>query len=293
MSYLNTIKFQFYPNNIKIVKPLGEITLGEFLKSIKHPKPRFMQLFKDIEEARRVGDLKRKAELKQGLFYTTPAIYSDGKGRSYENIVAYNGVACVDVDGLEPEYAREFQKYLFDSYPFFIATYLSPSRKGVRGLVRIPVVETVEEYKQFYYGLLSVLQDYKGIDYCLKNPALPQYWTYDTEMLYRLDATIFDRKGIQLDEFKISDTEIEPLSNPSEEDREGIKLLLKRMISKVDIEQTGHILVRSAGLMGGAYYGQGYFTFDEMKDYLFELIDNSDYLQKGVRYNISVSYVQY
>lgn len=283
MSYLNTIKFQYYPNNIKIVKPLGELTLGEFLKSIKHPKPHIMQLFNDIEEASRIGDLKKKAELKSGLYYTTPAIYSDGKGRSYENIVSFNGIACVDVDGLEPEYARDFQKYLFENYQFFIATYLSPSRKGVRGLVRIPIVETVEEYKTFYYGLLSILQDYNGIDYCLKNPALPQYWTYDTEMLYRLNATIFDRKGIQLDEFQEYEGDFTVIENPSEEEINSIKLMLKRMMEKIDVEQTGHILTRSASLLAGGFVGAKYLSFDEMKDYMFELIDNTEYLQKSPR----------
>lgn len=282
-NYLDTIKFQYYPNNIKIVQPSGELTLGQFLKSIKHPKEKMMQLFLDIEEASRIGDLKKKAELKAKLHYTTPAILSDGKGRSYENIISFNGIACIDVDGLEPEYAREFQKYLFYTYPFFIATYLSPSRKGVRGLIRIPVVNSVQEYKNYYYGVLSILQEYTGVDYCLKNPALPQYWTYDSEMNYRLDATIWDSIGIQIDEFKEFDGVIEPLETVEQEDIDGIKLFLKRMIAKVDVEQSGHNLVRSTSLLGGAYCGMGYMSYEEVRDYIFELIENSEYLQKGLR----------
>jgi len=283
MSYLDTIKFQFYPNNIKIVKPVGELTLGQFLKSIKHPKREMMQLFLDIEEASRVGDLKKKAELKAKLHYTTPAILSDGKGRSYENIISFNGIACIDVDGLEPEYAEQFKKYLFHTYKFFIATYLSPSRKGVRGLIRIPVVKTVQEYKEFYYGVLSVLQDYKGVDYCLKNPALPQYWTYDGGLLYRLDATVWDGKGIQIDEFEVSDEEFEPLEFVDPKDVEGIKLMIKRMIAKIDVEQSGHLTVRSCSLLIGGWIKYGYLPYDEAIDYLFDCMDESTYLQKGMR----------
>lgn len=163
-----------------------------------------------------------------------------------------------------------------------MATYLSPSRKGVKGLVRIPVVETVDEFKQYYYGLLSLLEDYKGVDTCQKNSALAHYWTHDSQMLYRLDATIFDRKGIQLDEFRISDTEFEPLENVEQEDIDGIKLMIKRMIDKVDAEQVGHGNIIHTGLVLGGYVGMGYLSYDEAVDYVFDLMDNSSYLQKGL-----------
>ena len=63
MSYLQT-KFQYYPSDIRIVKPLGEITLYDYLYTIKNPTEQTVNLFKQIEEASAVGDLKLKAELK-------------------------------------------------------------------------------------------------------------------------------------------------------------------------------------------------------------------------------------
>lgn len=281
MSYLDT-KLQYFPNNIKEVKPVGELTLYQWLYSIKHPKESVMQLFKDIEEASAVGDLKRKAELKASLHYLTPATVSDGKGRSYTNVVGFTGLASVDVDGLTVQEAVEFKEYLFNTYPFFIATYLSPSRSGVKGLVKIPVCQSVEEYKSYYYGLLAELEVYKGVDPAPKNCVLAHYITYDKKLLYRLDATEFNQRGIQIDEFKIQTEECEDVEIDLA-DVPKIKKLLKRMVEQVDIDHTAHLKIRSVGLLSGGYVGAGYFSAEEIKDYLFDLMEQTVYLHKGMR----------
>lgn len=282
MSYLDT-RLQYWPNNIKEVKPIGELTLYQWLYSIKNPKPEIMTLFKEIEVASSTGDLKRKASLKQGLYYLTPATWSDTKGRSYSNIQHFTQLAVVDVDGLQPEYAKEFKEYLFHTYPFFIATYLSPSKKGVKGLVRIPEVKSTDEFKEYYYGLLATLMDYKGVDPSPCNSVLAHYITYDTELLYRLNATVFEDKGIRADEFKISEEWYEPIKpedvNP--EDVAGIKNQIDRMLSKIDVDQTAHLTIRSLGLLIGGWISYGYFDQDEITRYVLELMEDVDYLSKS------------
>ena len=90
-SYLDT-KFQYYPSDIRVVKPLGDITLYDYLYKIKNPTEQTVNLFKQIEEASSVGDLKLKAELKAKTYYFTPCIFSDGQGRSYSNIKSWTGL---------------------------------------------------------------------------------------------------------------------------------------------------------------------------------------------------------
>ena len=277
-SYLNT-KFQYYPSDIRVVKPLGDITLYDYLYKIKNPTEQTVNLFKQIEEASAIGDLKLKAELKAKTYYFTPCIFSDGQGRSYSNIKSWTGLMIIDVDGLTPEYAVEFKEYLFNTYKFFISVFLSASKRGVKGIVRIPICTSTDEFKSYFYGLMDKFQEYKGIDFSSKNCALANYLTYDRELLYRLDATEWNGKGIQIDEFKIYDTESEPLENVTEEDVEEVKLILKRMFNK--IVDSGHLIVRSASLLAGGFCSAGYMNIDEMKEYLFDLIDDTDYLQKS------------
>ena len=94
-----------------------------------------------------------------------------------------------------------------------------------------------------------------------------------------MDATEWNKKGIQLDEFKIYEGDKEPLENVTEEDVEEVKLILKRMFNK--ISDSGHLIVRSASLLAGGFCSAGYISLDEMREYLFELIDETDYLQKS------------
>lgn len=280
MSYLD-IKFQYYPSDIRTVRPLGEISLYDYLYKIKNPTEQTVTLFKQIEEASAIGNLKLKAELKAKTFYFTPCIFSDGQGRSYSNIKSWTGLMVVDVDGLTPEYAIEFKEYLFHTYKFFISVFLSASKRGVKGIVKIPICYSTDEFKSYFYGLMDKFQEYKGIDFSSKNSALANYLTYDKELLYRLDATEWNRKGIQLDEFKIFEGEVKPIEEVTEDDVEEVKLILRRMFNK--IEDSGHLIVRSASLLGGGYCSAGYMSIDEMGEYLFDLIDETDYLQKSPR----------
>ena len=276
--YLQT-KFQYYPSDIRIVKPLGEISLYDYLYKIKNPTEQTITLFKQIEEASTIGDLKLKSELKAKTYYFTPCLFSDGQGRSYSNIKSWTGLMIIDVDGLTPEYAIEFKEYLFNTYKFFISVFLSASKRGVKGIVKIPVCYSTDEFKSYFYGLMDKFQEYKGIDFSSKNCALANYLTYDKELLYRLDAEEWNGKGVQIDEFKVFEGEVKLLENITEEDVEKVKFILSKMFGK--ILDSGHLIVRSASLLAGGFCSAGYMNIDEMREYLFDLIDDTDYLQKS------------
>jgi hypothetical protein len=280
MSYLET-KFSYFPANIEIVKPLGTISLYQYLKAIKHPKEEVIKVFKDIEAASLAGDKKLKDELKSKLYYFLPCVTLDGKGRKYSNVTGFTGLMVVDLDNLEVSFAKEIKEYLFKTYPFVIASFLSASKKGVKLLIRIPKVNSVEEFKELFYGLMAKWQYYRGMDFTPKNCVLANYLTYDTELLYRLDATEWTGIGCQIDEFKEYTGEIEPLEEVKEEDVLKIRRIFSSMFSK--IVDAGHPVVRSASLMAGGFVAYGYVDYDYIKDYLFELIDDTPYLKSKVR----------
>ena len=282
-SYLNT-KFQYYPSDIRIVKPIGDITLYNYLYKIKNPSEQTITLFKQIEEASAIGDLKLKAELKAKTYYFTPCIFSDGQGRSYSNIKSWTGLMIIDVDGLTPEYAVEFKEYLFNTYKFFISVFLSASKRGVKGIVRIPICTSTDEFKSYFYGLMDKFQEYKGIDFSSKNCALANYLTYDRELLYRLDATEWNGKGIQIDEFKIYDIESEPLENVTEEDsNKAVYIFTKGIESIVD---NAYPQMRSYCLMLGGFSGFGYINLKDAENLVKTCISNNEYMSKSTNHYI-------
>ena len=281
-NYLST-RFSYYPANITITEPLGEISLYDYLYAIKNPKPHILEVFREIEKASLEGDKKLKAKLKEKLFYFTPCIKTDGLGRCYENITEWNEILILDFDNLEPEFAVEFKEYLFKTYSCIIAVFLSASKCGIKALVRIPKCSSVDEFKAYFYGISSVMQEYKGFDSSSKNCSLPNFLTYDPDLLYRLDAEIWDKIGIQIDEFKEFDGEFEPLEDIDPKDVAGIKLMIKRMLDKIEVEQQGHGNVVHTGLILGGFVGANYLSFEDAKEYVFDLMDNIEYLQKGLR----------
>jgi len=278
--YLNTV-FNYFPANIASTKPLGKVKLYDYLKAIKNPRPEIVQLFKEIEKASLAGDKKLKDELKSKLYYFLPCVELDGQGRSYENVSGFSGLMIADMDNLEPEFAKELKEHLFYTYPFVIASFLSASKKGVKVLIRIPKVTSINQFKALFYGLMDEWQYYKGMDFTPKNAVLANYLTYDTELLYRLDAIEWTREGIQLDEFKVFEGDLEPLDEVLEEDVTKIKLILTRMFAS--IFDAGHTIVRSASLFAGGVVAYGYIDYDEMKDFLFNLIEETPYLQSKIK----------
>ena len=280
MSHYKDISFSYFPANIKITKPLGEVTLWQMLEGIKKPKPEMVELFKKIEKASSEGDLRLKAELKSHLYYFLVCVKTDGLGRSYKNVKSFSHLGILDFDNLEPEHAKAFQKYLFETYPYIISTFLSASKKGVKAVVNFPLVNSVEEFKTVFYGLAAEMEQYAGFDGSPQNPCLPFYLCYSPELLYRDNATVFSERGYKLNEMKPYEGDFEPIENVSEEDREHIKNILKRSMEK--ITDSGHFIVRSASLLAGGFTGAGYFTLDEMGEFMHELIDEIPYLSKGV-----------
>ena len=281
-NYLSTT-FSYYPANIAITEPLGEISLYDYLYAIKNPKPHILEVFKEIEKASLEGDLKKKADLKKKLYYFTPCCRTNGLGRSYESIVSFTNLLILDFDNLEKEFAVDLKEYIFNSYSCVIASFLSASKRGCKIIIRIPKCSSVDEFKSYFYGIASEMQYYKGFDSSSKNCILPNFLTYDPDLLYRLDATIWNKVGIQIDEFKEFDGEFEPLEDINPKDVVGIKLMIKRMLDKIEVEQQGHGNVVHTGLILGGFVGANYLSFEDAKEYVFDLMDNIEYLQKGLR----------
>lgn len=269
----DTVKFFYYPANIHITKPLGKVSLRYFIEAQKNPKQSIKDLFKEIRSTK---DKKKLSGLKKQLYYFNPCVLTDGNGRCYSNIISFTGLMVMEFDKINR--IEDFKQWVFYNLKSCVCAWISPSKKGVKFLIRIPIVKTIDEFKSYFYGIGHYFEKYKGWDGSAQNPILPLYLSYDPDFLYREDASVWKKKGIKEDEFKVYKGDIEPVKNVSESDRQRIINILSKSIDK--IIDSGHPIVRSTALAGGGYVAAGYFSQTEMENMLFDLIDGNEYLQK-------------
>ena len=284
MSYLDTT-FQYYDGNIFNPIPLGICTLLDFINANRNPNEKVKNVFNKIAEASLVGNKTLKDKLKtENLFSFTPAVLTNGGSRCYNNIIAYNEIAILDFDNLEPEKAVLFKQFLFDNLPSCICCYLSPSRKGIKALIRIKKCHSVEEYKSYIYALGYYFEKYEGWDGSCQSPILCLFLSWDKDLLFRDNASIFYLRGGKRDEFKKYDGVIEPLENVTQEQTDKVKAIFSRGIN--NIVDNAHPKNIGLCLMLGGYCSMGYISIEEAENLIRDCISDNDYMSKNTKHYI-------
>ena len=257
---MNKIKFPCYHGNVKNTIPITEVTLEQFIKGNKNPKPKIQEVFKQIEEATATGNLKLKSELKQNnLVFFNPCVQTDGKGRKYESVKNFTGIGVLDFDGLSKEMAVELKHHLFNDFKSCVSSWISPSKHGVKSLFRIPVVKTVEEFKAVGAGLGTIFEWYSGWDSSsVTNPILPLFLSWDSDMLVRDfdEAEEFDLRGYKLSLYEPFEGELPDSSSFSPEEINKVVETIKFYIDRID--GNSHPSVLKYGILSGslsAYHG--------------------------------------
>lgn len=271
--------FPYFPSRADIIEPLGTISLEYFLNAHKNPKEKMLETFKQIEEATKNGDKKLKDKLKQTkLTYFTPSVCLTK--RNYDSITSFTGVMVMEYDKLGEEDAKKIKRKIFNRFKSCICAYMSPSGSGCKFLFKIPVVNSVEEYKEYFYGLASYLEKIDGFDISNQSCVLPLFISYDLEMLIRpeeeLETWILrGRYPSSLENKEYSDTKAE---NVSDEDRRMIFNVINKKFREIDEDACdGHNRVRSISLWSGGVVGAGYVSEEEIIDYIHDKITNSSY----------------
>lgn len=172
-------------------KATGVITLSSLLMSIKNPKRNVEKL---IDEIRVTSNKSLKRELKSRLPGFTIQSFNDGKRRAYNNITHFSGLMVLDFDGIEVKMnAIELKTFLFETYPFIISSFISPSG-AVKCIISIPKAKNINDYKSYHRAINKHFKQYIGWDDTTKNAVLIMYLTYDKNILIREDAIIFNEK---------------------------------------------------------------------------------------------------
>ena len=270
------MKFQYYEAAIQKSTPLGEVTLDYMLNAIRSPKHNIRHIFEQISLAEQNKDMALKAKLKTKLYSFTPCVYVNGT-RKYSDIVHFTGLMVLDFDHLESvEYAIEFKNYFFNEYRFVIASWLSPSKHGVKCILNIPICNTTDEFKQYFNGLELIIKSYKGYDDTPKNCILPLFLSYDEDILIRYDYTTWNRKHTPMERPIVKQYIIKDKSSFVE----------NIIIKKIDaIINNGHPQLRAAAYLLGGYCGGGHIDYDHCINMINHMIDGNSYLcQKASRY---------
>lgn len=177
------INLQRYTGGITNSIPNGEISLPAFLFNTEQGWNQ-TELFAKIRAARTKAE---KNNLKARLPYFTPAVWVQG-ARKKENILKFTGLAQIDLDHAE-QGAKLLRDVIFDDCTCIVAAFISPSGTGVKLLLKIPIVRTIEDYKAYHAGFLRYYLEPKGhadfYDTAAQNAVLPMYGSFDRDIKYR------------------------------------------------------------------------------------------------------------
>lgn len=271
---MRNIKFQYYSNQVNASEAIGWLTLEQMLNATKNPKPELMQLINAITDASKDGNVKLKAELKTHLYSFTPCV-NVSKYRRYDNITAFTGLAVLDFDKIDN--APEFKEFIFNEYMHIIAVWLSPSKRGVKAFIKIPIVDSIEKYKEYYAGISDEFEIYNGFDCTPKNAVLPLFLSYDFNILIRTDAETWVTKG------KPIEPAIQLPPSPIQRDSDKSAIIIKMIDSGIDkITDNGHPQVRALSFAIGGYVVNNYISQYDALGYLNYKIANNNYLRKGI-----------
>lgn len=271
--------FQYYPARVDSKKPVGQVTFKEFIEANKNPSDKIKEVFRQIAEAELKKDMELKAKLKQeNLYYFTPCVFTDWQGRGYKNIVSFTGIAVLDFDHIK--HAKELRDFIFEKYDCVIAAFLSSSKRGVKFLIKIPVVNTIEDFKSYFYGLGYELDKYQGFDGTAQNSVLPLFLSYDPEIRFRENPTTWNKRGSKIKSFVVSNDTVPIDFEVKEGDAERIYKNIKKAFDS--IISNGHPQVIAACVSLGGYVASGYISQSEAENMAYVLIESNTYLQKGV-----------
>lgn len=281
---MNNTFFQYYKNDIHSSNPLGFVSLRHFINAHINPKPETVKLLNEIKYCTEKGDAQGKAKLKEQLYSFTPCvIIKPGTSRRYANIKSFTGLMVLDFDKINNAIA--FKEFLFSEYQEIIAAWVSPSGKGVKAFVKIPIVTSTDEFKSYYFGIASEMFQYNGFDESGQNSVLPLFISFDYNLLYRNDAETWNTKGIKVNDFTTPiTTPVHRLPDnyiPNSNDEGAIIGIIKSGMDK--IKDNGHPQLRSLCLAVGGYVASGYISEYTALGEINKLIEQHDYLKKGIR----------
>ncbi len=294
---IKDIRFPYFGTGARNMKPVKTVTLEYFLKELVSDKNK--TVYEQIAAAEAAGDAALKAKLKQSVTHVyTPCVvignYKPGikeypekdkfkestPWKDYSHIQKFTGLLVVDFDHLKSYNIdpQELKRGLFEVCDFFIAVWLSPSRNGLKGLISIPVANSVTEFQDYFRAIENELGTIQGFDPTAKNPTLSLFQSYDPEPLIAKYYTTWTTKAPQLEPQPVKEVKI-PATGRTNREKEIVLKSIATMFNHVT-PANGHDPLRKLSKVVGGYVAAGYLDKMEALQILDWGIDNHGYLSK-------------
>jgi len=173
-----------------------------------------------------------------------------------------------------------FKRKIFEENHEVVCTYLSPSLKGIKALIRIKKPRNVEHYKAIHKSVQNKYKTYPGFDPATKNAILPLFLSMDDCLYYRPfeEADEWISEDWSKPKYKKLNTP-QPNFIPNEYDTIRTIRILRNKIN--NINDNGHPQVRSAALILGSRVAAGYLSQYDAENEIINLIASNSYLAKG------------
>lgn len=281
------INFPYYSGNIHLTKCLGLVSLDRFIYAHKNPSNRTKDILEKIKECELSNDKEGKRSYKQMLFSFTPSVIIPiNLKRKYVNIKSFTGLMQIDFDKIpDLETALDLKQFLFETYKQIVTIYISPSGKGVKGLLRIKIPRDLKHYKAMHKAVSLEMEQFGYFDDATNNAILPLFLSQDDDILYRdiSKCDVWTEENWEVPEYvELNDkpTNFKRSYDFNENYREKTIRIFTNKI--VDIIDNGHPQVRSACLILGSRVGAGYISEFEAVGLAENLINSNGYLKKDL-----------
>lgn len=166
--------FSFFTGGITSTIPHNTVTVEQIYKAIKSPNA----YKKDISNL--------TPESKKDLDYVTfGGVFEK---RNNKDLIHGSGLISIDLDDLENiEESKEILKANHHTHLLF----KSPSGKGLKLVIKIPVVSSNSEYRQYFEHFISTLNS--KVDY-LPDISRACFMSYDADAYYNPNSVIYNDK---------------------------------------------------------------------------------------------------
>lgn len=275
----------YYSGNIFLTKCMGHVNLEAFINAHKNPTERTKSILAKIKQAEQAGDKELKRSLKQNLYSFTPSvIISKGNKRRYSDLEGWTGLMQLDFDKLnDKEQAIELKNYIFEKYKHIITCYLSPSRKGVKAILKTTVPRDKEHYKALHKAVIMEMEQFDCFDEVTTNAMLPLFLSQDPNILYRDISECYTWTDEDNTEVKYVSLNNEPPNFEASSDEKDYLRTVNLFEKKItNIFSDGHPQLRSACLILGSRCGAGYISLSECKQLAYTMIEVNGYLSKDL-----------
>jgi hypothetical protein len=245
--------FQYY-HRINTAKPGGFTNINGFISDLQ--------------------SCKYKGIPKSELPYCTPcAIF---RYRNYDNIIRYTGLMAVDIDHVDN--ASETRDWLFESYPETVIAFISPGRKGVRGLIKIPIVSTIDEYKELFWGLFSELKS----DTSMQKPTQPFFYSHDADIKWRNYENCPEWTTTGISPLpKYDPLPVTHITEAKDFNKKRIRGIFRNRIQRIGKNDPRHPQIIEMSIYMSGFVKSGYLSAMEANSLLWELINSNEWIREG------------